>query len=207
MTSRIDIIKDGYSRWLSPHTMAADGTAVLIRANGLTVMFDTCGPWARQQIIDKLASYGLHCDDIDRLVCSHGHTDHIGNINLFVNCGHIVGDHIYRQDIYELTAFKQSSTLKLSNDMQIVLTPGHTLDSTSLVVSNVDKLGTVALVGDLFECEADLLDESIWIGAGSQDQQLQRQNRQRMLSVADYVVPGHGPIFRTADHRSTSKAK
>ena len=202
MSSRIDIIKEGYSRWLTSQTMAADGTAVLIRSNGLNVVFDTCGPWARQELIDKLGSYGLHCDDIDHLVCSHSHTDHIGNINLFVRCRHIVGDHIYHRDIFELDAFKESTTLDLSCDMQVVATPGHTLDSISLVVKNVDKLGTVVLAGDLFECESDLNNESVWISAGSQDVTKQRDNRQIMLSLSDYIIPGHGSIFSSSNKQT-----
>ncbi|XP_054155213.1 metallo-beta-lactamase domain-containing protein 1-like [Oppia nitens] len=198
MSNRIDVIKEGYSRWLTADTMAANATSVLIRSNDnqMNVVFDTLSPWDRQYMIDKLATFGINCDDINALVCSHTHVDHIGNLNLFTKCQHYVGDHVYREDVYQLTPFQDSHCIQLSRDMQIVATPGHTMDSISLVVHNVDKLGTVGLCGDLFECQNDLTDESIWISAGSQDVAKQRHHRQVMLSMCDHIMPGHGSVFK-----------
>jgi glyoxylase-like metal-dependent hydrolase (beta-lactamase superfamily II) len=196
MSSRVDIIKEGYSRWLSADTMAANGTSTLIRSNHMTVVFDTLSPWDRQLLTDRLSTFGVTPEDVNALVCSHTHTDHIGNLNLFTNCQHIVGDHVYKEDVFQLNAFQQKQTIDLSPDMQIVSTPGHTKDSISLVVKNVDKLGTIGICGDLFECEADLLDDNIWISAGSEDESLQRQNRRLMAGLCDYIIPGHGPMFR-----------
>ena len=195
MSSRIDVLKEGYSRWLSPDSMAANGTSVLIRSNQMNVVFDTCGPWDRQHLIDKLSSFGVHCEDIHQLVCSHTHTDHIGNINLFTNCQHIIGDHVYREDVYQFDRLKNG--IDLSPDMRVVSTPGHTNDSISLIVKNVDKLGTIAITGDLFECESDLKDDSLWINAGSQDIDKQRENRLMILNISDHIIPGHGIIFRS----------
>ena len=200
MSSRIDIIKEGYSRWLTADTMAANGTSVLIRSNQMNVIFDTCGPWDRQHIIDKLGSYGVHCDDINRLVCSHTHTDHIGNINLFTNCEHIIADHVYHKDVFQLNRLKEG--IDLSTDMRVISTPGHTEDSISLVVKNVDKLGTIAITGDLFECESDLKNESIWINAGSQDVHKQRESRQMILNMSEFIIPGHGVGFRSTHFSS-----
>ena len=41
-----------------------------------------------------------------------------------------------------------------------------------------------------------LSDDSIWLEAGSQDEQRQRENRARILELSDYIVPGHGPMFK-----------
>lgn len=73
---------------------------------------------------------------------------------------------------------------------------GHTENDVSLIVQNVDLLGTVAITGDLFESEADRENESLWLDAGSVSPDLQRENRKLMLSIADYIVPGHGAMFK-----------
>ncbi len=197
MSAKIEIISEGYSRWHSrPNWMYAKGSSTLIRANNLNVVFDTLGPWDRQLIIDKLTLFGLTPDDISRLVCSHTHPDHIGNNNLFTNCQHIVGHNVYERDLYQLNAFQSNKVMDISKDMQIVSTPGHTLEDITLIVKNVDKLGTVGITGDLFECEDDLKDDSIWRDAGSDDQRLQSENRELILQLCDYIVPGHGIGFK-----------
>lgn len=70
-------------------------------------------------------------------------------------------------------------------------------------VSNCRDYGTVFIAGDLFENEKDIIDPSIWIGAGSSDEQLQRKNRHMVAQQADYIIPGHGGMFKvTAEHRN-----
>ncbi|KJU84396.1 metallo-beta-lactamase domain-containing protein 1 [Candidatus Magnetobacterium bavaricum] len=41
------------------------------------------------------------------------------------------------------------------------------------------------------------MDESLW-RRSSEDPTVQYQSRQRVLQVADYIVPGHGPMFAVA---------
>ena len=76
----------------------------------------------------------------------------------------------------------------------MIPTPGHTLDSVSLQV--LTEQGVVVVAGDTFEKQEDLKDESIWVDAGSQDSSKQTESRKRILAIADFVVPGHGAMFR-----------
>lgn len=61
--------------------------------------------------------------------------------------------------------------------------------------------------GDLFEREEDIADPSLWqYVAGSEDPEKQRQNRNKILQIADWIVPGHGPMFKvTAEMKSGGK--
>lgn len=86
--------------------------------------------------------------------------------------------------------------IELYPDVELWSTPGHTSNCCSLVIRNVENLGTVAIVGDLFESENDLINDNIWIEAGSFNQTIQRKNREHMLNIADYIVPGHGEMFK-----------
>ena len=78
--------------------------------------------------------------------------------------------------------------------MKVFATPGHTLDSVSVKV--VTKEGVCVVAGDTFEKEEDLEDESLWKEAGSDSEELQKKSREHILSIADIIVPGHGPSFK-----------
>lgn len=224
MATKIDIITSGYAtEFQTDHPagqteplkfMSATGSCCLIRSNGKSILFDTMGPWEKDILIDKLTSLKVHVDDIDLLICSHSHPDHVGNLNLFNKAEkHFVGTSVYSKDVYDLNCFEptgdytyntengtQVSVIryepyKIDSNLQIEVTHGHTMECISLIVRNCDKFGTVGLVGDLFENEADIRDDGIWLAAGSQNPDLQRANRSFILGSVDYILPGHGAIF------------
>ena len=53
--------------------------------------------------------------------------------------------------------------------------------------------GVVAICGDLFENEKD---ENVWKNV-SFDAVTQEKHRTSILEQCDYIVPGHGKIFKT----------
>lgn len=65
----------------------------------------------------------------------------------------------------------------------------------SVIVRAIPHLGRVAIVGDLFECEADLQDPIVW-QRNSWNVKLQNLFRSQILEKADFVVPGHGDGFK-----------
>ena len=54
------------------------------------------------------------------------------------------------------------------------------------------------LVGDLFECSEDLEDYTLW-QENSEQPELQQQSRIDILRIADWIVPGHGPMFKVPE--------
>lgn len=196
--------------------MQASGTCCLVQSGGHRIIFDTMGPWEKDLLITKLTTMKVHPEDIDYLVCSHSHPDHIGNNNLFTRAKvHIVGTSVYKKDNYDLSHFEPDGNYvyqtsrgqevdvitykpyRIDNNILIEPTPGHTLECISLFIENCERLGSVALSGDLFEKESDIDDESVWISAGTQNLNLQRANRARVFNKVDYILPGHGPKFKT----------
>ena len=100
---------------------------------------------------------------------------------------------LFQGDEYDLTAFENGSNFVINDHVEVFTTPGHTLDSVSVKV--VTSKGVYVIAGDLFEKKDDLLDENIWKEAGSEDPKLQQENRDKVLKMADFIVPGHGPMF------------
>lgn len=222
MAVNLDILAVGYaveSNTDQPSRnkfMKATCSCCLVYSNQMLILFDTMGPWERSKLIECLAARKVHPDDIEYLVCSHSHPDHIGNLNLFTKAKkHFVGSSVYTNDCYDLNCFEPTGSykfkslrsesldvityedFKLDSFVVIEKTEGHTMECISLIVENCDSLGTVALAGDLFENGDDVTDESIWLRAGSQNPDLQRANRERIYNKADAIMPGHGPLFKT----------
>ncbi|KAH9422829.1 metallo-beta-lactamase domain-containing protein 1 [Dermatophagoides pteronyssinus] len=198
MSNQVIVLQDGYSRWhTKPNSMLANGSSTLIRLNnGQNIIVDTLGPWARDELIKLLQNNHMTTDDISMVIGTHLHTDHIGNLNLFPNAAQIVGDQRSSGDYFEFDIFRGQRSLQLTENVDLISTPGHMHNDVSVICHNVERLGTVAIVGDLFESYADLKNEQLWIDAGSMNPTAQRINRDYILSIADYIVPGHGGMFK-----------
>lgn len=241
MSTKIDIITTGYARLEESSKivipvdvkdskqqgkfMRATGSSCLVRSSGTNTLFDTMGPWERGILINRLLDLKIHPDDIDHLVCSHSHPDHIGNLNLFTKAKkHFVGTSVYSGDLYDLNCFEPTGSYtyktargdteievieyqhySIDQNLSIEPSPGHTLECITMIVNNCDQYGSVALAGDLFENEQDVLDENIWLSAGSQNPDLQRASRTRIYNKVDHVLPGHGSIFKTLGHNKPLK--
>lgn len=199
MTPKVHVLVEGSSSYdENSFTTNAIASCTLIVDDSINILVDTLGPWSREQLMTLLSSHELKPDDIDFIIGTHGHPDHIGNLNLFTSkkTKHIVGYSIYHKDTYYDHCWSKGLPYKLTDNVQVIPTPGHTLSCVSVIVEKVTNYGTIAVVGDLFECEKDLTDESIWLNVGSEDPQKQRLNRSLILSKANYIIPGHGAMFK-----------
>ncbi|XP_072038008.1 metallo-beta-lactamase domain-containing protein 1-like [Amphiura filiformis] len=188
----VHILKEGYSKAEEPGEQRACGTISLVKGTH-KIIVDTGNPWDRELIVRGLASHGLCADDIDHVVCTHGHSDHVGNLNLFLNARHIVGYDVCQGDLYTDHPFSEGISLWIDDVVEVKPTPGHTHSDVSLIVHNT-KDGVTVIAGDLFECEEDLKNPSIWKD-NSEAPDMQESNRSQVLTVANVIVPGHGKLF------------
>lgn len=90
---------------------------------------------------------------------------------------------------------------ELDKDIVVMSTPGHTKTCVSLIVrnTNLENSSSVAIAGDLFEKEEDIFNEAHWIGAGTEDEKLQRKNRLKIAEMVEHIIPGHGPMFKVTE--------
>ena len=176
--------------------MYANGSSTLVQSGNVNIVVDTLGPWDKDLLVRKLKDHNVTPEDVDIMIGTHLHTDHIGNMNLFTKSLQIVGDQSSQKDLFEFDIFGSQKHFTLAPNVDLYFTPGHTSNDVSVVVYNVDRLGTVAITGDLFESQLDLYDDNVWKEAGSFDCNLQKANREMILQVADFIVPGHGEMFK-----------
>ena len=178
----IDVLHDGYAR-REGGTARVTGTVSLVRSGDLVAVVDPGMVADRAAILDPLAALGVAPDEVTDVVLSHHHPDHTVNIALFG--GATVHDHwaTYRGDVW---TDRPAEGHHLADDVVLWETPGHTPQDVSTVVTT--DTGVVVCThlwwvqGMDGDPRATDLDEL-------------RRNRERVLDVADRVVPGHGPAF------------
>ncbi|XP_025424241.1 metallo-beta-lactamase domain-containing protein 1 [Sipha flava] len=180
--------------------MLANCTCTLVKGPK-NIIVDTMTPWDKAALVEAIHDHGLEVDDIDYVVSTHGHSDHIGNNNLFLKAQHLVGRCVSYKHIYydDSKFFNSDGVYEIDNCIQIVSTPGHTLVDVSVIVQTTQE--SFGIVGDLFENEDDLMDESIWLNAGSENPDSQRKNRKMIMEKVDWIIPGHGPMFSTNKYK------
>lgn len=160
-------------------------TTCLINDGDLTIITDP-GVLADQQImIDALAKENLTIDDITHVFITHSHIDHYRNIGMFSKAKTVeywgLWDGAKTWDRPE----------KLSDDIEIIETPGHNYDGLSLLV-NADK-GKIAIVGDVWWKENYPKNDPY-----ASDPIKLEESRKKILEIADYIIPGHGDMFKVS---------
>ncbi|XP_014356147.2 metallo-beta-lactamase domain-containing protein 1 isoform X1 [Papilio machaon] len=195
--SEVIVLFNGYSTINTSDEMTANCSCTLIKG-AQNIIVDTMTAWDSDKITKALKSHDLIPDDINYVVSTHGHSDHIGNNNLFLKAKHIVGFSISYKDKYYIFPFDKGEEYVISDTVKVIPTPGHTLsDVTVLVKSNKSEL--VAIAGDLFEKYEDIEDPNIWLEAGSEDKVQQARNRSKIADTADWIIPGHGAKFQVTE--------
>lgn len=183
------VLQPGYAKWEEDlKIQRADGTIVLIKSTK-NVIVDTGLPKDKAVILNGLKKYKLLTEDINFVVCTHGDADHISNNNLFSNAILIVGFDRYEGD--SATFFQKNYII--DENISVTEMTGH--DDRSIGVLVKTNKGIIAVTGDLFECEGDYKRAKDWI-AFSKRPKDQIKNRARIWELADYIIPGHGPLFK-----------
>lgn len=194
----VNILQKGYCREVddqrNPH-FVADCSVCLITGKFSPILVDTSGPWNKNKLISDIKQAGYEYDDIEWVICTHGHSDHIGNLNLFTKAKFIVGFDVFKDNAYEVFDFKEKDAVyKINNDVTVFATPGHTNADVSVLVKNTEK-GFIVIAGDIFENENDIKEPNQWQSL-SENIEIQKTSRKSILSQADYIVPGHGDMFK-----------
>lgn len=175
------------------------GGATLVQSNGYNVLVDTGSPRQSTELFKGLWDKGLTSEDIDVVVMSHGHPDHYANIGAFADTEQIWFIYTATGIKYTENPLAKNQTYYLNNDrnIEVIVTAGHTPQDVSVIVRNVPNYGTVAVVGDLF------IDKDDGYDAFAADRATSDVNRKKVACMVDYIVPGHGVIFKVDAERKS----
>ncbi|XP_078732025.1 metallo-beta-lactamase domain-containing protein 1 isoform X2 [Lampetra fluviatilis] len=167
----VHVLREGYCYKDSDNHTHADGTVTLLLSvpgeaeRPCAILVDTGGPWAKEELITSLQRTVQGCvqqslapSDVLQLVhtvvCTHGHSDHAGNVGLFPHARIIMGFDVSQGDLYETHGLAEGKAYVINPYVQVIPTPGHTCSDVSVVVRDT-SVGTVVVAGDVFERSDD----------------------------------------------------
>jgi glyoxylase-like metal-dependent hydrolase (beta-lactamase superfamily II) len=134
------------------------------------IVVDSGQQGEEEPILKALAELGTKPEDVDCIVNTHSHSDHCGNNHLF-SCAKIL-------------AAKEGDVIVPG--VWVLATPGHSMDSISVVV---ETKVVVVISGDALPTLGNL--QKMVPPALHVDRDLAMASMQRIVALADFVVPGH----------------
>lgn len=186
----VKVLIEGYAKINPDSTWDATSTTTLIDTGKHKIIMDPgCH---RRLLLETLAKEGLETGDIDTVFISHYHPDHCTLMGIFENA--TVYDSIQWQK--GPIGGETKDTLP-DTDIQIIKTPGHAPEHASLLVPTVK--GKILVGADVFwwaEGEEQRVDIKKHDDFAS-DQKTLRLSRSHALQIAEWIIPGHGEMFKS----------
>lgn len=180
--AEVTILADGYAG------ERVGSTVSLVVEPGRVIVIDPGMVRDRSVILDPLYARNLRPEDVTDVVFSHHHPDHTLHAALFSEAR--FHDHwaIYQWDHWHS---RPADGFAVSPSVRLAATPGHTPQDITTLVGSPE--GVYAFT-------------HLWWHAGgppedprATDPELLHIHRERVLAVADRIVPGHGPMFAPDD--------
>lgn len=159
---------------------------------------------SKELMLKGIASRNIAPGEIQYVVTTHGHPDHFGQGNFFPNARHFFGSYEYSDTNFISTELHTKDIMQLTTNVQLWNTPGHTAQDVTVMVHNVSCCGIIAVAGDLFYNEEDANEAAgIWFQE-AWNPIIGKISRNKVICYADYVIPGHGKLFRITQDMKTA---
>lgn len=153
----------------------------------------------RKALLAGLQKQGLASGQINYVVLTHTHPDHSLLSGIFEKAKVLDDDTAYSFD----GKIQKHQGKVPGTDIEIIQTPGHDPFHCSVLLGT-KNFGRVAIAGDVFwwadEEEQKTDPENL---LKHQDPYMKDKNqllasRKKLLEIADYIIPGHGEMFKVA---------
>lgn len=187
-------------------------TTVLLRTTAGYALFDTGTAGDRPGLLRALAARGIRNGDIRTIILSHLHFDHVANAECFPQAEFLL--HETERDYFDdhgaadaaVPLFLAESLLRkprlrlISGEpevlpgIRVLRTPGHTGGHISLSLTVDGK--QVVLAQDALKHRGETVSETL---AGAFDAEAARKSVDRILTMADVIVPGHDVPLERVD--------
>ena len=215
---KVDVLFQGFPGRMTRGYMSWS-SVVYVETRGVKILFDTGGMVERNELPKRFKEHGLNMEDIDMVVLSHFHYDHVMNIDYFfgkkpkillhqAECEWVKSDPDdwptpkYLFPI--LTEKNQFEMIKgepeIAPGVQAILTPGHTPGCISLVLRDNDMPVTI-LAADAVKNMAELATGEVGM---SHNNDISSTSIKRVRELAEVVIPGHDRTLKISDNRITA---
>jgi len=189
----IDILVLGHLERNEDGSLVLDetwSTSTLIRTDdGHNIVVDTSRSYMKPAIKTSLKQIGkVFPEDVDILVLTHAHEDHIGNNEMFKNAK----IYIHKDEEFDdPKAIKIDKETVIAKGVRIVPTPGHSAGSVSVFV---DADRHYAVVGDAAPLKDNFTQRIV--PKLNVDPEAAMRSIEKIAAYADVIIPGHDQPFR-----------
>lgn len=188
----------GYMSWSS---------VVYVESANKKLVYDTGGFVERSELPVRFEKFGIDLNDIDILVLSHFHHDHVINFDYFPNARILMHEKEvqwlktkpsdWAVPNYLFPAVQQTGRLEIvSEDREILpgvstlLSPGHTPGLMALVLDEKDK--TTVIAGDAVKNVKEFISGKVDM---SLDNTASANSIKKIREIGDIVIPGHDRVI------------
>lgn len=176
------------------------GAVILLKAEikkEKNIIIDVGNRGYAGEIVNTLKKQGLNPEDIDFVLSTHTHFDHISNNYLFKNADIVRDTGVWHPD-KSLTVYNDIKFIEVTG-VRIIKTPGHDPHHTSFIAECDGK--TYVIAGDAIQ------EEYIKKGLfGIPINQDYIDSAKKIVDIADVVIPGHGRIIQGEDLEELKQA-
>lgn len=190
---KVTILVEGYAHPGLNDSYVASPTCSLVESNGKRFIVDP-GTNAKALLL-ALEKNEIEKESLSGIYLSHYHPDHFLNIRLFPDLDIYDGSVQWSADVEYFHKDKIPGT-----NIEIILTPGHSSEDASLLVTTEE--GKICIAPDVFWWEdgqqkTDNLEDLLNLDDPfASDKNALLESRKLVLKLADFIVPGHGNIFK-----------
>lgn len=188
----LKVLIPGYAIDKGDYWLASSSTT-LISAGDIKIIVDP--GTNRSLLLQKLSEENLKVEDINYVFITHYHPDHNLLMGIFTKATVIDDTMCYQDDKQWDHEFLIPNT-----DLKIIKTPGHDQFHSSLIVPTEE--GNILVAGDVFwwpDDEEQKTDTKSLLNHTDPFEKNHQQlvdSRQKVLEIADWIVPGHGKMFK-----------
>jgi glyoxylase-like metal-dependent hydrolase (beta-lactamase superfamily II) len=205
---RVDLLAQGWTLNTSEGRLGFC-SVTLIDTGERKILVDVAQLGRREVIIQRLAERGLKPTDIDTVVLTHTHWDHLLNVELFGHAEFVVhsDERAYVRSphpndwatpkytdaiVDRLRVREVREGDKVAPGLTVIETPGHTVGSLSLLVDQPD--GPLCIAGDALPHA-----RSVFTGLPAivfDTEEHARASIAKIVDAAEVIYPGHDRPFR-----------
>ena len=190
--AEVKVLIEGYA--LRGEEEKATSTSVLVKTKNFNLIVDP--GMDRNLLLKSLKRENLKINNIDYIFLSHYHMDHSLLTGIFENARVL-----YTGDVYSFDGqISERESNLLGEEIEIIKTPGHNSDCRTMLVKT--KQGVIAIAEDVFwwwDDEEQKTDFNSLMKHKDQfatDNEKLKESRKKVLELADYIIPGHGKMFK-----------
>lgn len=182
--AEVKVLIEGYTTEDSPGKEEKTcATITLVKDKDKVIVIDPGVLENQNQLISVLKEEGLTVEDVNIVFLTHSHIDHYRNTGMFPNATVIEYWGIWDKNKAD------DRKDKITDDIEIIETPGHNNTSLSLLVKT--KEGIIAIVGDVFWKENQPKEDPY-----ADDPDKLKESRKLVLEKADFIIPGHAGMYK-----------